>query len=142
MSACPGTSGFIGEFLTLMGIFQVQHLVSPSSRRRASILSAVYALWLYRRVIFGVLEKENLKAMLDLSVREKAILYPLIALTILFGVLSGAGLRCHGRVRRHAAVQLFRGDRGGPRRRRCRDGGKLIRGARVKCPPNCPLASP
>jgi NADH-quinone oxidoreductase subunit M len=50
------------------------------------ILSAGYALWLYRRVVFGSLEKESLKAMLDLSGREKAILYPLIALTILFGV--------------------------------------------------------
>ena len=50
------------------------------------ILSAAYALWLYRRVIFGALEKESLKAMLDLTRREKAILYPLVALVIFFGV--------------------------------------------------------
>ena len=50
------------------------------------ILSAAYALWLYRRVVFGALEKESLKAMLDLSRREKVILYPLVALIILFGV--------------------------------------------------------
>ena len=50
------------------------------------ILSAAYALWLYRRVIFGALEKESLKAMLDLSAREKLVLYPLVALTIFFGV--------------------------------------------------------
>ncbi|MEL6785317.1 MAG: NADH-quinone oxidoreductase subunit M, partial [Pseudomonadota bacterium] len=50
------------------------------------ILSAAYGLWLYRRVVFGSLDKEALKAMLDLSTREKAILYPLIALVIFFGV--------------------------------------------------------
>ncbi|MNL51755.1 NADH:ubiquinone oxidoreductase subunit M [compost metagenome] len=50
------------------------------------ILSAAYALWLYRRVVFGALEKESLKALLDLSGREKAILYPLVILTIFFGV--------------------------------------------------------
>ena len=50
------------------------------------ILSAAYMLWLYRRVIFGALEKENLKALLDLSRREKIILYPLAALIIFFGV--------------------------------------------------------
>ena len=50
------------------------------------ILSASYALWLYRRVIFGALEKESLKSLLDLSGREKALLYPLVILTIFFGV--------------------------------------------------------
>jgi NADH-quinone oxidoreductase subunit M len=50
------------------------------------ILSASYALWLYRKIVFGALTKENLKGMLDLSGREKAILYPLIVLIIFFGV--------------------------------------------------------
>jgi NADH-quinone oxidoreductase subunit M len=50
------------------------------------ILSAAYALWLYRKVIFGLLTKESLKGLLDLSGREKAILYPLIVLVIFFGV--------------------------------------------------------
>jgi NADH-quinone oxidoreductase subunit M len=50
------------------------------------ILSAAYALWLYRRVIFGKLEKENLKAIADMNGREIAIMAPLVALTILFGV--------------------------------------------------------
>jgi NADH-quinone oxidoreductase subunit M len=81
----PGTSGFVGEFLTLMGVFQVNTWVALFATTGV-ILSAGYALWLYRRVVFGSLEKESLKAMLDLSGREKAILYPLIALTILFGV--------------------------------------------------------
>ena len=81
----PGTSGFVGEFLTLVGVFQVNTWVALFAATGV-ILSAGYALWLYRRVVFGALEKESLKAMLDLSGREKAILYPLIALTILFGV--------------------------------------------------------
>jgi len=81
----PGTSGFVGEFLTLIGVFQVNSWVALFAATGV-ILSACYALWLYRRVIFGALEKESLKAMLDLSGREKAILYPLVALTILFGV--------------------------------------------------------
>ncbi|SOE08473.1 NADH dehydrogenase subunit M [Hoeflea halophila] len=81
----PGTSGFVGEFLTLMGVFRVNTWVALFATTGV-ILSAGYALWLYRRVVFGALEKESLKAMLDLSGREKATLYPLIALTILFGV--------------------------------------------------------
>ncbi|WP_421859007.1 NADH-quinone oxidoreductase subunit M [Oricola sp.] len=81
----PGTSGFVGEFLTLIGIFQVNTWIAVFATTGV-ILSAGYALWLYRRVVFGALDKESLKQMLDLSTREKAILYPLIALTIFFGV--------------------------------------------------------
>jgi len=81
----PGTSGFIGEFLTLIGVFRVNTWVALFAATGV-ILSAAYALWLYRRVVFGALEKESLKAMLDLSAREKLVLYPLIALTIFFGV--------------------------------------------------------
>jgi NADH-quinone oxidoreductase subunit M len=81
----PGTSGFVGEFLTLLGVFQVNTLVALVATLGV-ILSAAYALWLYRRVIYGALTKESLKGMLDLSGREKAIIYPLVALVILFGV--------------------------------------------------------
>ncbi|TCD14451.1 NADH-quinone oxidoreductase subunit M [Oricola cellulosilytica] len=81
----PGTSGFVGEFLVLMGIFKANTWFAVIATTGV-ILSAAYALWLYRRVIFGVLEKESLKAMLDLSPRERAILYPLVVLTIFFGV--------------------------------------------------------
>lgn len=81
----PGTSGFVGEFLILMGVFRVNTWVALFATTGV-ILSAGYALWLYRRVIFGVLEKENLKALLDLNRREKAMLYTLGALTIFFGV--------------------------------------------------------
>lgn len=81
----PGTSGFVGEFLTIIGVFRANTWVALFAATGV-ILSASYALWLYRRVIFGALEKESLKAMLDLDTREKIILYPLVVLTIFFGV--------------------------------------------------------
>ena len=81
----PGTSGFVGEFLTLVGAFRVNTWVAFFATTGV-ILSAGYALWLYRRVVFGKLEKENLKGILDLSRREIAILVPLAILTVLFGV--------------------------------------------------------
>jgi NADH-quinone oxidoreductase subunit M len=81
----PGTSSFVGEFLTLMGAFRVNTWVAFFATTGV-ILSAAYALWLYRRVIFGVLDKESLKGLLDLSTREKAILYPLVILVIFYGV--------------------------------------------------------
>ena len=71
-----------------MGAFQVNTWVAVLATTGV-ILSAGYALWLYRRVIFGKLEKPSLAGMLDLSLREKAILVPLVALTILFGVWPG-----------------------------------------------------
>src|SRR5690606_32326749 len=80
----PGTSGFVGEFLTMMGVFQVNTWVAFGAAFGV-ILSAGYALWLYRRVIFGALTKESLKSILDLNLREKIVIYPLIVLTIVFG---------------------------------------------------------
>ncbi len=81
----PGTSGFIGEFLTLMGIFQVNTWVAAVATTGV-ILSAAYALWLYRRVVMGELVKEALKSITDMTRREKAIFAPLIAMTLLLGV--------------------------------------------------------
>jgi NADH-quinone oxidoreductase subunit M len=81
----PGTSGFIGEFMTLLGTFKV----ATSTAFFASfglILSACYALWLYRKIIFGALVKPALMSMKDLTFRECITLFPLVALTILFGV--------------------------------------------------------
>ncbi len=80
----PGTSGFIGEFLTLLGAFKANTWVAALATS-GIILSAVYALYLYRRVIFGALKKASLKDILDLSPREIAILAPLVILTIFFG---------------------------------------------------------
>jgi NADH-quinone oxidoreductase subunit M len=84
----PGTTGFVGEFLTLLGTFRANPLVSFLATTGV-ILSAAYALWLYRRVIFGVLEKRELMAMPDLSRRELALLVPLAALVIYYGVQPG-----------------------------------------------------
>jgi NADH-quinone oxidoreductase subunit M len=81
----PGTSGFIGEFLTLLGTFKVNIPVATFATLGV-ILSAAYALWLYRKVIFGRLEKPALRHIRDLGPREVVILAPLIALTILFGI--------------------------------------------------------
>ena len=80
----PGTSGFVGEFLALMGAFQVNTWVALLATT-GIILSAGYALWLYRRVIFGEIERENLKQMLDLTRREQLILAPLVVFVIFFG---------------------------------------------------------
>ena len=81
----PGTSGFIGEFLTLMGIFQVNTWVAAVATSGV-IFSAAYALWLYRRVVFGALVKETLATIQDMSRRERAIFAPLIIMTLLLGV--------------------------------------------------------
>jgi NADH-quinone oxidoreductase subunit M len=80
----PGTSGFVGEFLTLLGAFKANTWVA-SLATFGVILSAAYALWLYRRMIFGPLEKPSLKAIRDLSYREVLVMAPLVILTILFG---------------------------------------------------------
>ncbi len=81
----PGTSGFVGEFLTLLAAFKANTWVAIFATTGV-VLSAAYALYLYRRVMFGALEKASLKQLLDLSPREMAILAPLVLLTIFFGV--------------------------------------------------------
>lgn len=81
----PGTSGFVGEFLTLMGVFQVNTWVAMIATSGV-ILSAAYALWLYRRVVMGDLIKESLKTIGDMSFRERAIFAPLVVMTLLLGV--------------------------------------------------------
>ncbi len=80
----PGTSGFVGEFLTLLGAFRANTWVAFFATFGV-ILSAAYALYLYRRVVFGVLEKPSLKALADMSPREIVVMAPLVILTLLFG---------------------------------------------------------
>jgi NADH-quinone oxidoreductase subunit M len=81
----PGTSGFIGEFMTLLGTFKVA-VPTAFLASFGLILSACYALWLYRKIIFGALVKPALMSMKDMTFRECLTLFPLIALTIWFGV--------------------------------------------------------
>jgi NADH-quinone oxidoreductase subunit M len=80
----PGTSGFVGEFLTVLGAFIANTWVAIFAAT-GTILSAAYALFLYRRVIFGTLVKPALQAIQDLNMREIAILAPLVIVTILLG---------------------------------------------------------
>jgi NADH-quinone oxidoreductase subunit M len=87
----PGTSGFVGEFLTLMGVFQVNTWIAVFAATGV-ILSAAYALWLYRRVVFGDLIKESLKSITDMTPRERLIFAPLIVMTLLLGVYPSLAL--------------------------------------------------
>ena len=84
----PGTSGFIGEFLVLVGAFQVNTWVAALAAT-GIVLGAAYMLYLYRRVIMGRLAAEHLRAILDLSPREMLVFAPLIAVTIWMGVWPG-----------------------------------------------------
>jgi len=81
----PGTSGFVGEFLTLMGTFHANTWVAFVAATGV-ILSAAYALWLYRRVTMGALIKESLRTITDMTPRERWIFAPLIAMTLILGV--------------------------------------------------------
>ncbi len=81
----PGTSGFVGEFMTLVGTFKVS-IPTAFFATFGVILSAAYALWLYRKVVFGQLTKPALASIKDLTFREGLTLFPLVALTILFGI--------------------------------------------------------
>lgn len=81
----PGTSGFVGEFMTLLGTFKVS-IPTAFFATFGVILSACYALWLYRKVVFGALVKPSLASIKDLTFREGLMLFPLVALTIFFGV--------------------------------------------------------
>jgi NADH-quinone oxidoreductase subunit M len=81
----PGTSGFVGEFLTLVAVFQVNTWVAAVATTGV-IFSAAYALWLYRRVVMGDLIKESLRSITDMTARERLIFAPLVVMTILLGV--------------------------------------------------------
>jgi len=80
----PGTTGFIGEFLILMGAFKKNFLVATIASLGV-ILAAAYMLWLYKRVVFGKLINDNLKKMVDLKKSEILVLWSLALPTILFG---------------------------------------------------------
>jgi NADH-quinone oxidoreductase subunit M len=81
----PGTSGFVGEFLTLTAAFKANTWIAFSATTGV-ILSAGYALWLYRRVVFGDLIKESLKSIVDMNLREKLMITPLVVMTLLLGI--------------------------------------------------------
>jgi NADH-quinone oxidoreductase subunit M len=88
----PGTSGFVGEFLSLVGAFEVNTWVAFFATT-GMILSAAYMLYLYRRVIFGVITRADVRAMLDLSWREVAVFAPMIAVVLWMGVYPNSFLK-------------------------------------------------
>jgi NADH-quinone oxidoreductase subunit M len=81
----PGTSGFVGEILVIIGVFQVDSLVAALAAT-GMILGAAYMLWLYRRVIFGALVQDHLRTIRDLRPHEVAAFAPLAILVLLMGV--------------------------------------------------------
>ncbi|HWB51947.1 MAG TPA: NADH-quinone oxidoreductase subunit M [Stellaceae bacterium] len=87
----PGTSGFVGEFLVLLGTFRVSTLECFLAAT-AMFLGAAYMLYLYRRVVFGKLTREDLRNILDLTPREKAVFVPLLLLVLWMGVYPNSFL--------------------------------------------------
>jgi NADH-quinone oxidoreductase subunit M len=88
----PGTSGFVGEFLSLVGAYQVNTWVALLAAT-GLVLGAAYMLYLYRRVVFGVITKDDVRAMLDLSPREVLIFAPMIAVVLWMGIYPSSFLR-------------------------------------------------
>ena len=81
----PGTSGFVGEFLVLVGAFQINILVAILASLGV-ILAAAYMLWLYKRVIFGKMASSEIKGMTDINKTERYIFASLVFLTLFFGI--------------------------------------------------------
>ncbi|MEE8245715.1 MAG: NADH-quinone oxidoreductase subunit M, partial [Alphaproteobacteria bacterium] len=81
----PGTSGFVGEVLILIGVFQVNTWVAFLAAI-GIVLSAAYALWLYRRVMFGALVKDELKEIVDMNRREVLVFAPLVVIVLWMGL--------------------------------------------------------
>ena len=81
----PGTGNFVGEILVLIGLFKVS-VWTAFFAATGLILGAAYMLWLYRKVVFGELVKEDLKAMMDMDRREILIFAPLVIFTLWMGI--------------------------------------------------------
>ncbi|MDT7950033.1 MAG: NADH-quinone oxidoreductase subunit M, partial [Acetobacteraceae bacterium] len=104
----PGTAGFVGEFLVLVGAFQVNFWLALLGSM-GMILGAGYSLYLYRRIIFGSITRDDLRQMLDLSPREIAIFAPLVLLTLWMGIYPSSftgffDATVHAMVEQHAAA--------------------------------------
>ncbi|HKH65985.1 MAG TPA: NADH-quinone oxidoreductase subunit M [Reyranella sp.] len=87
----PGLSGFVGEFLVLLGAFKANTWVATLAAT-GLILGAAYALWLYRKVVFGELTKDSLKGILDMNRREIAVFLPPVLLSLWMGVYPASFL--------------------------------------------------
>ena len=87
----PGLSGFVGEFLVLVGTFKANTWVAFLATT-GIILGAAYALWLYRKIVFGELTKDSLKGILDMNRREIAVFLPLVLITLWMGIYPSSFL--------------------------------------------------
>jgi NADH-quinone oxidoreductase subunit M len=87
----PGTSGFVGEFLVIVGAFQANSWVALLAAS-GMVLGAAYMLWLYRRVIFGIVTKLDLKQLTDMNWREKFVFAPLVVLVLWMGIYPASFL--------------------------------------------------
>ena len=81
----PGTSGFVGEFLILLGAFKKSALVAVLASFGV-IFAAAYMLWLYKRVVFGIIKNKKLRTILDLNLREVIIMVPLLIVVFIMGI--------------------------------------------------------
>ena len=104
----PGTAGFVGEFLVLVGALKVNFWLALLGST-GMILGAGYMLYLYRRVIFGTITKDDLRSILDLSPREVAVFAPLVVLTLWMGIYPSSftsffDASVHAMVEQHAAA--------------------------------------
>jgi NADH-quinone oxidoreductase subunit M len=81
----PGTSGFVGELLSLVGVFEVNKIVAALAATGV-VLGAAYMLWLYARVVFGEITNKEVAEMKDLSIIELSIYVPIVMLVILLGI--------------------------------------------------------
>lgn len=90
--ALPGTNGFVGEFLILLGVFRSNMLYGVLAATGV-ILGAVYMLWMFQRVMFGQIKKEENKRLLDLTKREAAILCAIVVFVFLMGLYPRAFLK-------------------------------------------------
>jgi NADH-quinone oxidoreductase subunit M len=104
----PGTAGFVGEFLVLVGAFKVSFWLALLGSM-GMILGAAYMLYLYRRVIFGRITRDELKSIMDLSPREIAVFAPLVLLTLWMGIYPSSftvfwDASVHAMVEKHVAA--------------------------------------
>lgn len=88
----PATSGFVGEFLTMLGAFK-HHTIFATLAAMGLIFGAIYMLWLYRSVVFGPLDKDDVKAMPDLSWREIVMFVPMVILVLWMGIYPSTILK-------------------------------------------------
>jgi NADH-quinone oxidoreductase subunit M len=87
----PGLSGFVGEFLVLVGAFKANTWVATLAAT-GMILGAAYALWLYRKIVFGTITRDAVRAMTDMNMREVMVFAPLVLVTIWMGVYPSSFL--------------------------------------------------